>query len=136
MICNCNESDPGASIDKSLLESNPHLAIEGIAIAAYAIGAGKAYIYIRHTHTRAIELIKLAIKQAKEYGLLGENIFDSGFNLDIVVKSGPGAFVCGEETAMIHSIEGRKGLPRPRPPYPTESGLYGKPTVVNSLEHL
>ncbi len=136
LICNCNESDPGASIDKSLLESNPHLAIEGVAIAAYAIGAGKAYIYIRHTHTRAIELIKLAIKQAKEYGLLGENIFDSGFNLDIIVKSGPGAFVCGEETAMIHSIEGRKGLPRPRPPYPTESGLFGKPTVVNSLETL
>lgn len=136
LICNANESDPGAFIDKSVIESNPHKLIEGMAIAAYAIGAGKAYIYIRHENTLAISRFKQAVDDAKAFGLLGENIFDSGFNLEIIIKKGAGAFVCGEETAMLSSIEGKRGMPRYRPPYPAERGLFGKPTVINNVETL
>ncbi len=136
LVCNANESDPGAFIDKSIIESNPHKLIEGMAIAAYAIGAGKAYIYIRNENTLAISRFKQAVEDAKAFGLLGENIFDSGFNLEIIIKKGPGAFVCGEETAMLSSIEGKRGMPRFRPPYPAERGLFGKPTIINNVETL
>lgn len=136
LVCNANESDPGAFIDKSIIESNPHKLIEGMAIAAYAIGAGKAYIYIRNENTLAISRFKKALDDAKTFGLIGENIFDSGFNLEIIIKKGPGAFVCGEETAMLSSIEGKRGMPRFRPPYPAERGLFGKPTIINNVETL
>ncbi|MFZ4739961.1 MAG: NADH-ubiquinone oxidoreductase-F iron-sulfur binding region domain-containing protein [Bacteroidales bacterium] len=136
LVCNANESDPGAFMEKSIIESNPHKLIEGMAIAAYGIAASKAYIYIRADNKLAIERLKKAIDQAKIYGLLGENIFDSGFNLEIFIKKGPGAFVCGEETAMLSSMEGKRGMPRYRPPYPTEKGLFGKPTVINNVETL
>jgi NADH:ubiquinone oxidoreductase subunit F (NADH-binding)/(2Fe-2S) ferredoxin len=136
LVCNANESDPGAFMEKSIIESNPHKLIEGMAIAAYGIAASKAYIYIRADNKLAIERLKKAIDQAKIYGLLGENIFDSGFNLEIFIKKGPGAFVCGEETAMLNSMEGKRGMPRYRPPYPTERGLFGKPTVINNVETL
>ncbi len=136
LVCNANESDPGAFMEKSIIESNPHKLIEGMAIASYGIGASKAYIYIRADNTLAIERFKKAIEQAKIYGLLGENIYDSGFNLEIIIKKGPGAFVCGEETAMLSSMEGKRGMPRYRPPYPTEKGLFGKPTIINNVETL
>jgi NADH:ubiquinone oxidoreductase subunit F (NADH-binding)/(2Fe-2S) ferredoxin len=136
LVCNANESDPGAFMEKSIIESNPHKLLEGMAIAAYAIGAGKAFIYIRADNKLAIERFKKAIDDAKAFGLLGENIFDSGFNLEFIIKKGPGAFVCGEETAMLNSIEGKRGMPRYRPPYPTERGLFGKPTVINNVETL
>jgi NADH:ubiquinone oxidoreductase subunit F (NADH-binding) len=136
LICNANESDPGAFMDKSIIESNPHKLIEGMAIAAYGIGAGKAYIYIRSENLLAIERFKKALEDAKAYGLIGENIFDSGFNLEIIIKKGPGAFVCGEETAMLSSLEGKRGMPRYRPPYPAERGLWGKPTIINNVETL
>jgi len=136
LICNANESDPGAFMDKSIIESNPHKLIEGMAIAAYAIGAGKAYIYIRSENKSAIEKFRKAINDAKAFGLLGENIFDSGFNLEISIKKGPGAFVCGEETAMLSSLEGKRGMPRYRPPFPAERGLNGKPTIINNVETL
>ncbi len=136
LVCNANESDPGAYIDKSIIESNPHKLIEGMAIAAYGIGAGKAYIYIRSENTLAISRFKKALDDAKAFGLIGENIFDSGFNLEIIIKKGPGAFVCGEETAMLSSIEGKRGMPRFRPPYPAERGLFGKPTIINNVETL
>ena len=136
LVCNANESDPGAFIDQSIIESNPHKLIEGIAIASYAISASKAYIYINYNHQLAIERLKTALENAKNFGLLGENIFDSGFNLDIVIKKASGAFVCGEETAMLRSIEGKRGLPKIKPPYPAERGLFDKPTVVNNVETL
>ncbi len=136
MICNADEGDPGAFMDRAVIEGDPHRLLEGLAIAAYAIGASKAYIYIRAEYPLAIERLKKAISQAKEYGFSGENILDSGFNLDVIIKQGAGAFVCGEETALIHSIEGKRGMPRPRPPFPANSGLFGKPTIINNVETL
>lgn len=136
MVCNADEGDPGAFMDRAVIEGDPHRLLEGLAIAAYAIGASKAYIYIRAEYPLAIERLKTAIAQAKSYGFLGENIMDSGFSLDIVIKMGAGAFVCGEETALLHSIEGKRGMPRPRPPFPASSGLFGKPTIINNVETL
>lgn len=136
LICNADEGDPGAFMDRAVIEGDPHRLIEGMAIAAYAIGASKAYVYIRAEYPLAIKRLKLAIAQAKAIGLLGENILDSGINLEIVIKQGAGAFVCGEETALIHSIEGKRGMPRPRPPFPAIKGLFGKPTIINNVETL
>ncbi|MBN1825842.1 MAG: 4Fe-4S binding protein [Candidatus Eisenbacteria bacterium] len=136
MICNADEGDPGAFMDRAVIEGDPHRLVEGLAIAAYAIGATKAYVYIRAEYPLAIERLRVAIGQAKERGFLGKNIQDSGFDLEILIKQGAGAFVCGEETALIHSIEGRRGMPRPRPPFPAVSGLFGKPTIINNVETL
>ena len=136
LICNADEGDPGAFMDRAVIEGDPHRLLEGMGIAAYGIGATKAYVYIRAEYPLAIRRLKEAISQAKAYGLLGHNILDSGFNLDIIIKQGAGAFVCGEETALIASIEGRRGMPRPRPPFPAISGLFGKPTVINNVETL
>ncbi len=136
LICNADEGDPGAFMDRAVIEGDPHRLLEGMAIAAFAIGASKAYVYIRAEYPLAIKRLKIALTQAREYGLLGENIFGSGKNFDIKVKMGAGAFVCGEETALIHSIEGKRGMPRPRPPFPAVSGLFGKPTVINNVETL
>ncbi len=134
LICNADEGDPGAFMDRAVIEGDPHKLIEGMAIGAYAIGATKAYIYIRAEYPLAIERLEIAIKQAKEYGLVGKNIFETGVDFEIKIKKGAGAFVCGEETALMHSIEGKRGMPRPRPPFPTTSGLFGKPTVINNVE--
>lgn len=134
VVCNADEGDPGAFMDRAVIEGCPHKVLEGLAIAAYAIGASKAYIYIRAEYPLAIERLKQAISQAEEYGLLGDNILDSGFSLHIIIKMGAGAFVCGEETALLHSIEGKRGMPRPRPPFPAVRGLFGKPTVINNVE--
>jgi len=135
-ICNADEGDPGAFMDRAVIEGDPFRLLEGLAIGAYAIGASKAYIYIRAEYPLAITRLKETIRQAKQLGLLGHNILDKGFNLDIIIKKGAGAFVCGEETALINSIEGKRGMPRPRPPYPSVSGLFGKPTVINNVETL
>ncbi len=134
VICNADEGDPGAYMDRSLIEGNPNLILEGMIIGGYAIGATQGYVYVRHEYPVAAKNVNIAIKQAREYGLLGENIFDSGFNFDINVVRGAGAFVCGEETALMQSIEGKAGIPRSRPPYPVEKGLWGKPTVINNVE--
>jgi len=134
MICNADEGDPGAFMDRAVCESDPHRVLEGMLTGCYAIGASKAYIYIRAEYPLAIRNLKLAMAQAASYGLLGENILGSGFNLDIVIKMGAGAFVCGEETALMQSIEGKRGMPRPRPPYPIQAGLFGLPTVINNVE--
>ncbi len=136
LVCNADEGDPGAFMDRAVIEGDPHRLIEGMAIAAYAFGASKAYIYIRAEYPLAIERLKVAIKQAHDFGLLGQNILDSGFNFELVIKMGAGAFVCGEETALIHSIEGKRGMPRPRPPFPAVKGLFGKPTIINNVETL
>jgi NADH:ubiquinone oxidoreductase subunit F (NADH-binding)/Pyruvate/2-oxoacid:ferredoxin oxidoreductase delta subunit len=136
MVCNADEGDPGAFMDRAVIEGDPHRVLEGLALAAYAIGASKAYIYTRAEYPLAIRRLNEAIAQARAYGILGKNVFDSGFSLDIVVKMGAGAFVCGEETALLHSIEGRRGMPRPRPPFPAVRGLFGKPTVINNVETL
>jgi NADH:ubiquinone oxidoreductase subunit F (NADH-binding)/Pyruvate/2-oxoacid:ferredoxin oxidoreductase delta subunit len=136
LICNADEGDPGAFMDRAVIEGDPHRLIEGMAIAAYAIGATKSYVYIRAEYPLAIERLNIALAQAKEYGLLGHNIFNTGIDFEIKVKMGAGAFVCGEETALIHSIEGKRGMPRPRPPFPAVSGLFGKPTVINNVETL
>ena len=136
LICNADEGDPGAFMDRAVIEGDPHKLIEGMAIAAYGIGASKSYIYIRAEYPLAIERLEIALKEAKEYGLLGKNIFDTGFDFEIKVKKGAGAFVCGEETALIHSIEGKRGMPRPRPPFPAVSGLFSKPTIINNVETL
>jgi NADH:ubiquinone oxidoreductase subunit F (NADH-binding)/Pyruvate/2-oxoacid:ferredoxin oxidoreductase delta subunit len=133
-ICNADESDPGAFMDRLLMESDPHLVIEGIAISAYAIGANKAFIYTRNRYEFTVLRLENALRQAYSAGLLGDNIFDSGYNLDIVIRKGPGAYVCGEETALIQSLEGKRGMPTLKPPYPTTRGLFGKPTVVNNIE--
>jgi NADH:ubiquinone oxidoreductase subunit F (NADH-binding)/NADH:ubiquinone oxidoreductase subunit E/ferredoxin len=135
-ICNADEGDPGAFMDRAVIEGDPHRLVEGLAIGAYAIGATKAYVYIRAEYPLAIARLETAIAQAEAYGLLGENILDSGFELQVIVKKGAGAFVCGEETALMHSIEGRRGMPRPRPPYPSVRGVFGKPTVINNVETL
>jgi NADH:ubiquinone oxidoreductase subunit F (NADH-binding)/(2Fe-2S) ferredoxin len=136
MICNADEGDPGAFMDRAVIEGSPHRLIEGLAIASYAIGATEAYVYIRAEYPLAIERLRDALAQAEALGLLGDNILDSGFNLHVKIKCGAGAFVCGEETALIQSIEGKRGMPRPRPPFPTTSGLFGKPTVINNVETL
>jgi len=133
-ICNADEGDPGAFMDRSILEADPHSVLEGMTIGAYAMGSSEGYIYVRIEYPLAIERVTLAIEQAREYGLLGEDIFGSGFNFDINVFRGAGAFVCGEETSLIASIEGRTPEPRIRPPYPAQSGLWGKPTNINNVE--
>ncbi len=134
LICNADEGDPGAFMNRSLLESDPHSVLEGIVIAAYAIGAKEGYIYCRAEYPLALERLKFAISEMKKFGLLGDDILGLGFNFDIKIKEGAGAFVCGEETALIASIEGKRGMPRTRPPFPTTSGLWGKPTVINNVE--
>lgn len=134
VICNGDEGDPGAFMDRSVLESDPHLILEGMAIAGYAIGANHGYIYVRAEYPLAIQRLQKAIQQAKKYGLLGSQIFDSAFDFKIDIRIGAGAFVCGEETALIHSIEGARGNPRPRPPYPAQSGLWQCPTLINNVE--
>ncbi|MBU2552921.1 MAG: NADH-quinone oxidoreductase subunit NuoF [Bacteroidetes bacterium] len=136
LICNADEGDPGAFMDRAVIEGDPHRLIEGMAIAAYGIGATKAYVYIRAEYPLAIKRLDVALKQARELGVLGKNIFGSGIDFDIKVKMGAGAFVCGEETALINSIEGKRGMPRPRPPFPAVSGLFGKPTIINNVETL
>jgi NADH:ubiquinone oxidoreductase subunit F (NADH-binding)/Pyruvate/2-oxoacid:ferredoxin oxidoreductase delta subunit/(2Fe-2S) ferredoxin len=136
LICNADEGDPGAFMDRALIEGDPHQLIEGMAIAAYAIGASHAYVYIRAEYPLAIERLVKACEDARQNGYLGKNILASDFDLDITIKKGAGAFVCGEETALIHSIEGKRGMPRPRPPYPAVSGLHGAPTVINNVETL
>lgn len=136
IICNGDEGDPGAFMDRSLLEGDPHRVLEGMMIAAYAIGADKGFFYIRAEYPLAIKRIKHAIEQAKEAGLMGKAVFGSKFNFDAEVRTGAGAFVCGEETALIHSIEGLRGHPSAKPPYPSDQGLWGKPTVVNNVETL
>jgi NADH:ubiquinone oxidoreductase subunit F (NADH-binding)/(2Fe-2S) ferredoxin len=136
LICNAEESDPGAFMDRAIIEGDPHRMLEGMAIASYAIGASKAFIYIRSEYHVAIRTLETAINQAKEKGLLGHDILSSGFNLDISIKKCPGAFVCGEETALISSIEGMRGMAETKPPYPSISGLFNKPTVVNNVETL
>ncbi|HSP88450.1 MAG TPA: NADH-ubiquinone oxidoreductase-F iron-sulfur binding region domain-containing protein, partial [Ignavibacteriaceae bacterium] len=134
LICNADEGDPGAFMDRSVLESDPFKVVEGMIIGAYAIGAVKGYIYCRAEYPLAIKRLEKAIEQCRLYGLLGDNILNSDFSLDLTIKKGAGAFVCGEETALIASIEGKRGMPRPRPPFPTDAGLFGKPTVINNVE--
>ncbi len=136
LICNGDEGDPGAFMDRAVLEGDPHSVIEGMLIAAYAIGARKGFIYVRAEYPIAVEHLTIAIEQAKHLGLLGENILGSKFSFDVDIKMGAGAFVCGEETALIASIEGKRGMPRPRPPFPATSGLWGKPTNINNVETL
>jgi NADP-reducing hydrogenase subunit HndC len=136
VICNADEGDPGAYMDRSVLEGDPHSVIEGLMIAAYAIGANKGYFYIRAEYPLAVERVKKALAQAYECGLLGNNILGSEFSFDIDIRLGAGAFVCGEETALIASIEGKRGTPRPRPPYPSVRGLWNKPTAINNVETL
>lgn len=134
VCCNADEGDPGAFMDRSVLEGDPHAVLEAMAIAGYAIGASQGYIYIRAEYPIAVERLEIAIKQAREYGLLGKNIFNKGFDFDIEIRLGAGAFVCGEETALMTSIEGKRGEPRPRPPFPALKGLFRKPTILNNVE--
>ncbi|WP_367924078.1 NADH-quinone oxidoreductase subunit NuoF [uncultured Ruthenibacterium sp.] len=134
VCCNADEGDPGAFMDRSILEGDPHVVIEAMAIAAYAIGASQGYIYVRAEYPIAVHRLQVAIAQAREYGLLGDDIFGTGFHFDLDVKLGAGAFVCGEETALMTSIEGKRGEPRPRPPFPAVKGLFGKPTILNNVE--
>ncbi len=134
VCCNADEGDPGAFMDRSVLEGDPHAVLEAMAIAGYAIGASQGYIYVRAEYPIAVERLKIAINQAREMELLGDNIFDSGFSFDIDLRLGAGAFVCGEETALMTSIEGNRGEPRPRPPFPAQKGLFGKPTILNNVE--
>ena len=134
VICNADEGDPGAFMDRSVLESDPHSILEGMAIAAYAVGASEGFIYVRAEYPLAISRLQTAIKQAKQRGLLGSGIFESPFNFNIELRIGAGAFVCGEETALMMSVEGKRGSPRPRPPFPAESGLWGCPTLINNVE--
>ena len=134
VACNADEGDPGAFMDRSVLEGDPHCVLEAMAIAGYAIGASEGYIYVRAEYPIAVKRLEIAIAQAHEYGLLGENIFGTGFNFDIKIRLGAGAFVCGEETALMRSIEGKRGEPTPRPPFPAVKGLFGKPTMLNNVE--
>lgn len=136
IVCNADEGDPGAFMDRSILEGDPHSVLEAMAIAGYAIGASQGYIYVRAEYPIAVQRLKVAIQQAREYGLLGERIFDTDFCFDIDIRLGAGAFVCGEETALLESIEGKRGQPRVKPPYPASKGLFGKPTVINNVETL
>ena len=134
VICNADEGDPGAFMDRSIIESDPHAVLEGMAIAAYAVGASRGYVYVRAEYPLAVKRLRTAIRQAERAGFLGENIHNSGFSFTVEIRLGAGAFVCGEETALISSIEGERGMPRPRPPYPAISGLDGKPTLINNVE--
>ncbi len=134
IACNADEGDPGAFMDRSLLEGDPHALIEAMAIAGYAIGADQGYVYVRAEYPIAVNRLQIAIDQAREYGLLGKDIFGTGFNFDLDIRLGAGAFVCGEETALMTSIEGKRGEPRPRPPFPAVKGLYGQPTILNNVE--
>ena len=134
VCCNADEGDPGAFMDRSILEGDPHVVLEAMAIAGYAIGASQGYIYVRAEYPIAVHRLQIAIKQAREYGLLGKDIFGTGFNFDIDLRLGAGAFVCGEETALMTSIEGHRGEPRPRPPFPALKGLFQKPTILNNVE--
>ncbi len=134
VVCNADEGDPGAFMDRSVLEGDPHAVLEAMAIAGYAIGADEGWIYVRAEYPIAVKRLNIAIAQAREYGLLGQNIFGTGFNFDIHIRLGAGAFVCGEETALLTSIEGKRGEPRVRPPFPAVKGLWGRPTVVNNVE--
>ncbi len=134
VACNADEGDPGAFMDRSLLEGDPHCLIEAMAIAGYAVGASEGYVYVRAEYPIAVQRLQIAIDQAREYGLLGKNIFGTDFNFDMYIRLGAGAFVCGEETALMNSIEGKRGEPRPRPPFPAVKGLFGKPTVLNNVE--
>ena len=134
VVCNADEGDPGAFMDRSVLEGDPHCIVEAMTICGYATGATEGYVYVRAEYPIAVKRLKIAIQQAREYGLLGKNIFDSGFDFDLHVRLGAGAFVCGEETALMTSIEGNRGEPRPRPPYPAVKGLFAKPTTENNVE--
>jgi len=134
VCCNADEGDPGAFMDRSILEGDPHSLIEAMAIAGYAIGSDKGFVYVRAEYPIAVKRLQIAIDQAKEYGLIGENIFNTGFNFDLEIRLGAGAFVCGEETALMRSIEGKRGMPTPRPPFPAIKGLFGKPTILNNVE--
>ncbi len=134
VICNADEGDPGAFMDRSVLESDPHAVLEGMAIAAYAVGADQGFVYVRAEYPLAISRLQTAIKQAKRIGLLGSGIFESPFHFNVDLRIGAGAFVCGEETALMASVEGKRGTPRPRPPFPAESGLWGCPTLINNVE--
>ena len=134
VVCNADEGDPGAFMDRSILEGDPHAVLEAMEIAGYAVGAEKGYIYVRAEYPIAVQRLKIAINQAREYGILGKNIFGTNFNFDIEIRLGAGAFVCGEETALLESIEGRRGQPRVKPPYPAQSGLWGCPTLINNVE--
>ncbi len=134
VCCNADEGDPGAFMDRSILEGDPHALIEAMAIAGYAIGADQGYVYVRAEYPIAVNRLQIAINQAREYGLLGKDIFGTGFNFDLDIRLGAGAFVCGEETALMTSIEGHRGEPRPRPPFPAVKGLFGKPTILNNVE--
>ncbi|HEX4086936.1 MAG TPA: NADH-quinone oxidoreductase subunit NuoF [Chthoniobacteraceae bacterium] len=136
VVCNGDEGDPGAFMDRSVLESDPHTVIEGMAIAGYAVGASQGYLYVRAEYPLAISRLQIAIRQAKQHGLLGDGLFDSTFSFNVEIRIGAGAFVCGEETALMASIEGRRGQPRPRPPFPAERGLWGYPTLINNVETL
>ena len=136
MVCNADEGDPGAFMDRSVLEGDPHSVLEAMAIGGYAIGASEGYIYVRAEYPIAVKRLEIAINQAREYGLLGKNIFGSGFDFDIFIRLGAGAFVCGEETALMHSIEGGRGEPKPKPPFPAVRGLFDKPTNINNVETL
>ena len=134
VVCNADEGDPGAFMDRSILEGDPHSVLEAMAIAGYCIGANKGFIYVRAEYPIAVERLKVAIKQAREYGILGKNIFNANFDFDIEIRLGAGAFVCGEETALLESIEGKRGQPRVKPPFPANAGLWGKPTLINNVE--
>ncbi|MFZ5592153.1 MAG: SLBB domain-containing protein, partial [Bacillota bacterium] len=134
VVCNADEGDPGAFMDRSIIEGDPHTVLEGMAICGYAIGARQGYVYVRAEYPLAVERLELAIARARRYGLLGDNIFGTDFSFDVEIRVGAGAFVCGEETALLASIEGRRGEPRPRPPFPAVQGLWGKPTVINNVE--
>lgn len=134
VVCNADEGDPGAFMDRSILEGDPHSVLEAMAIAGYSIGADKGYIYVRAEYPIAVKRLQIAIDQAREYGLLGKHIFDTDFNFDIEIRLGAGAFVCGEETALLESIEGKRGQPRVKPPFPANCGLWGKPTLINNVE--
>ena len=134
VVCNADEGDPGAFMDRSILEGDPHAVIEAMAIAAYAIGADEGYVYVRAEYPIAVKRLSIAIAQAREYGLLGNGIFGTDFNFDLKIRLGAGAFVCGEETALLNSIEGMRGEPRPRPPFPAVKGLFGQPTIINNVE--
>ena len=134
VVCNADEGDPGAFMDRSILEGDPHSLLEAMAIAAYAVGANRGYIYVRAEYPIAVQRLKIAIAQEREYGILGENIFGTGFNFDIEIRLGAGAFVCGEETALLESVEGKRGQPRTKPPFPANVGLFQKPTLINNVE--
>ncbi len=136
VVCNADEGDPGAFMDRSVLEGDPHAVIEAMAIAGYAIGADEGFVYVRAEYPIAVKRLAIAINQAREYGVLGKNIFGTGFNFDVNIRLGSGAFVCGEETALLTSIEGHRGEPRPRPPFPAVKGLFGQPTIINNVETL